>query len=163
MLYWSKFTCLTRWLRKHPQSIKLNDNSYQFVARQRQTFVIFTTSFVAIEHYIQFILLFLDNMENLKHFLSQLNGKGAKIFQDFCESTSLHGYSYLYIAQSKVLKVFWVIVLITMTSLGIVFLVDNTMDYIKADVVTTIKSFTANLSVSTIILKHSSGFLRRSL
>ena len=92
-------------------------------------------------------------MENLKHFLSQLNGKGAKIFQDFCESTSLHGYSYLYIAQSKFLKVFWVMVLITMTSLGIVFLVDNTMDYIEADVVTTIKSFTANLSVSTIILK----------
>ena len=107
-------------------------------------------------------------MEDLKQFLSQLNGKGAKIFQDFCESTSLHGYSYFYIAQSKFLKVFWVIVLITMTSLGIVFLVDNTMDYIEADVVTTIKSFTANLSVSmymncNIISKYSSGFLRRSL
>jgi hypothetical protein len=90
-------------------------------------------------------------MANLKQFLSQLNEKRAKIFKDFCESTSLHGYSYFYIAQSRFLKVFWVIVLLTMTSLGIKFLVDNTMDYIEADVVTTIKSFTANLSVSTII------------
>ena len=92
---------------------------------------------------------FLKKMATLKQFLSQLNKKGAKGFQDFCESTSLHGYSYLYIAQSKLLMIFWVIVLITMTSLGVIFLVDNTMDYIEADVVTTIKSFTANLSVST--------------
>ena len=94
-------------------------------------------------------------MANLKQFLSQLNEKGAKIFKDFCESTSLHGYSYLYIAQSKFLKILWVIVLLTMTSLGIKFLVDNTMDYIEADVVTTIKSFTANLSVSIIIYKNN--------
>ena len=102
-------------------------------------------------------------MANLKQFLLQLNEKGAKIFQDFCESTSLHGYSYLYISQSKFLKIFWVIVLITMTSLGAIFLVDNTMDYIEADVVTTIKSFTANLSVSKYYGSTGCGIFKQGI
>ena len=89
-------------------------------------------------------------MDNFKEKVSELNGKGAKLFQDFCEATSLHGYSYFFISQSKIMKVFWVIVLFTMTSLGTLFLVKNTRDYIEADIVTTIKSFTANLNVSLI-------------
>ena len=88
-------------------------------------------------------------MGNLKNMLKNLIGKGTQVFQDFCESTSLHGYSYLYIAKSNApLKVFWVIVIFVMTGLSTVFLVKNTKDYFKADIVTTIKSSSANLSVS---------------
>ena len=71
-----------------------------------------------------------------------------KVFQDFCESTSLHGYSQFYIATSIFIKVFWVIVIVAMTALGIVFIVSNTNDYLEATTITTIESSTAHLKVS---------------
>ena len=73
-----------------------------------------------------------------------------KILKDFCESTSLHGYSYLYIATSIFMKVLWVFVIVAMTALGIVFVVINTNDYLEANIVTTIESSTAPLEVSFI-------------
>ena len=84
-----------------------------------------------------------------------------KVFQDFCESTSLHGYTYLYIATSVFIKVFWVIVIVAMTALGIVFIVSNTNDYLEANIITTIESSTAPLEVSfmytsmTSLLMHT--------
>ena len=72
------------------------------------------------------------------------------ILKDFCESTSLHGYSYLYIATSIFMKVLWVFVIVAMTALGIVFVVINTNDYLEANIVTTIESSTTPLEVSFI-------------
>ena len=73
-----------------------------------------------------------------------------KILKDFCESTSLHGYSYLYITTSLFMKILWVFVIAAMTALGIVFVVINTNDYLQANIITTIESSTALVEVSFI-------------
>ena len=72
----------------------------------------------------------------------------AKVFKDFCESTSLHGYSYLYIATSTLMKIIWIVWIIIATALGIGFVVSNTKDYLGAKIVTTIESSSAPLDVS---------------
>ena len=72
----------------------------------------------------------------------------GKIIKKFCESTSLHGYSYLYIASTIFMRVAWFCVIIGMTGLGTYFLAKNTNEYINAKLVTNIDSSIANLSVS---------------
>ena len=78
-------------------------------------------------------------------------GQPAKIMKDFCESTSLHGYNYLYIAENIVFKIIWIFVIIGMTGIGTVFIVINTNTYLKARLVTNIESSTANLEVRVIL------------
>ena len=75
----------------------------------------------------------------------------ARIFYEFCQSTSLHGYSYLNNFSSLWLKLFWIFVILSMTGLGIAFLVSNTNQYFEARLVTNIESSSADLSVSIII------------
>ena len=75
----------------------------------------------------------------------------AKVFKDFCESTSLHGYSYLYIATSTLMKIIWIVWIVIATALGIGFVVSNTNDYLGAKIVTTIESSSAPLDVSFLI------------
>ena len=70
-------------------------------------------------------------------------------FKGFCESTSLHGYSYLYNANSIILKILWVIVILILTGIGIKFCITNTDEYLKARLVTNIESSTAPLEVRT--------------
>lgn len=72
----------------------------------------------------------------------------AKVFKDFCESTSLHGYPYLFIANSIILKILWIIVIIAFTCIGIGFLISNTDDYLSSNIVTTIDTSSAPLTVS---------------
>ena len=74
----------------------------------------------------------------------------TKIFQDFCQSTSLHGYSYLYNDNSKILRIMWIIVIIMSTGLGVCFIVSNTEDYLNSKIVTTIESTTIPVEVSII-------------
>ena len=71
----------------------------------------------------------------------------GNVIKDFCKSTSLHGYSYLYIADTFFMKMVWIFVIIVMTGLGVVFLTINTDAYIKARLVTNIESSTAGLHV----------------
>jgi hypothetical protein len=78
----------------------------------------------------------------------QTKGKKRKIFKKFCESTSLHGYSYLYIANSTVMKSIWTLAIIGMSGVGIAFLVINTDAFVRSRLVTNIESSTADLSVS---------------
>ena len=78
-----------------------------------------------------------------------------KVIQDFCESTSLHGYSYLNIANSTVSKLIWLLIILAMTGLGGYFFVKNTNDYINARLVTNIETSSANLSVSNKYVYHS--------
>ena len=80
----------------------------------------------------------------------QKEGKKRKIFKKFCESTSLHGYSYLYIANSTVMKSIWTLVIIGMSGVGIAFLVINTNAFVRSRLVTNIESSTADLSVSDL-------------
>ena len=74
-------------------------------------------------------------------------GRAHKVIKDFCESTSLHGYSYLYIADSIISKLVWTLVILFMSGLGMFLFVKNTNDYIKARLVTNVESSYANLSV----------------
>ena len=73
---------------------------------------------------------------------------GRRVFQEFCESISLHGYSYLSNANSILSKFFWFLVILVMTSLGIFLLVKNTTEYLNAGIVTTIQSSSSDLKVS---------------
>ena len=75
----------------------------------------------------------------------------AKIFQEFCESSSLHGYPYLYITKSIVLKFLWSIVIIALTCIGIGFVITNTEEYLSSTMITTIEPSSANLSVGLSI------------
>ena len=72
----------------------------------------------------------------------------TKILKDFCESTSLHGYSYFYITDSVISKIFWVIVIVIATSCGVCFLVSNTKAFMKATIVTNLETNHQDLRVS---------------
>ena len=72
----------------------------------------------------------------------------SRAVKEFCESTSLHGYSYLNNANSIFLTCFWFLVIMAATSFGIVLLVQNTIEYLNANIVTTIQSSSSDLKVS---------------
>ena len=78
----------------------------------------------------------------------ELKEGGRRIVQEFCESISLHGYSYLSNANSIFSKLFWFLVILVMTSSGIFLLVQNTTEYLNAGIVTTIQSSSSDLKVS---------------
>ena len=61
-----------------------------------------------------------------------------RLMKDFCQSTTLHGYSYLNNADSIIAKVLWGVMITAATGLGIAFLVSNTNAYMKATIVTNI-------------------------
>ena len=69
------------------------------------------------------------------------------LIKDFCESTSLHGVSFLYTANTLFTKLAWILAIITMTAVGAVFLIKNTLAYSESKLITTIESSAANLSV----------------
>ena len=71
-----------------------------------------------------------------------------KILKDFCESTSLHGYGYIYNNDSIVLKLFWLFVIFSMTGLGILLLVQNTIEFLEYGIYTTTETSSAPISVS---------------
>ena len=70
-----------------------------------------------------------------------------QVFCEFCESTSLHGYSYLQMGNSWVIKFLWVCGILSMIVLGAMFLYQNTSDYLSSTLVTSIESSTAPLKV----------------
>ena len=72
--------------------------------------------------------------------------------KDFCQSTTLHGYSYLSNTESIIAKILWGIVIFVATGLGIAFLVSNTKAYMKATIVTNIESETFPLDVSNTLI-----------
>ena len=74
-----------------------------------------------------------------------------RILNEFCESTSLHGYSYWYSADSFVLKVCWTFVILAATCLGVVFLANQTKEYLDGTILTTIETSSAPLDVSIYI------------
>ena len=71
----------------------------------------------------------------------------SRAVKGYCESTSLHGYSYLNNANSIFLKFFWFLVIMAATSFGIVLLVQNTIEYLNSNIVTTIQSSASDLKV----------------
>ena len=71
-----------------------------------------------------------------------------RILKDFCGSTSLHGYGYIYNNDSIVLKSFWLFVIVGMTGLGIFLLVQNTVEFLQHEMYTTTETSSAPISVS---------------
>ena len=69
-------------------------------------------------------------------------------FKEFCNHTTLHGYNHLYIADSLIIRLFWILAIIAMTGVSIGFLVINTDEYVNSRLVTNVESYAANLSVS---------------
>ena len=49
-----------------------------------------------------------------------------EVLKDFCESTTLHGYSYFGIADSVLAKTIWAIIILLATGTGLSFLITNT-------------------------------------
>ena len=86
-------------------------------------------------------------MDNYKEKCQRLKDHGAKVLNDFCELTSLHGWNYLNYTSNIVSKVIWVIGILGMTGLATYMLMKNTDEFLKADVITTIESSTAPLNV----------------
>ena len=73
-----------------------------------------------------------------------------KVLMDFCESTTLHGYSYFHIANSVLAKTVWAIIILLATGTGLNFLVINTKAYMHATIITNIESASDNLHVSNL-------------
>ena len=71
-----------------------------------------------------------------------------RLFGDFCESTSLHGYSYLYNSDSLILKLFWLIVILSMSTTAIFFLASNAKEYFDAKIQTSTEYSSAPVNVS---------------
>ena len=80
-----------------------------------------------------------------------IKSNSRKVLNDFCESTSLHGYSYWYSADSLILKVAWTFVIIAATCLGVAFLANQTKEYLDGTILTTIETSSAPLDVSIFI------------
>ena len=78
-----------------------------------------------------------------------------QVSNEFCESTSLHGYSYIANGNSVALKIFWSTIIVCLTAIGIKFLIVNTQDYMESRLVTGIDSSSAPLNVSYFFLKLS--------
>ena len=72
------------------------------------------------------------------------------MLHDFSQTTSLHGYNYFTFKniRSKYLKLTWAFVIFIFTTLGIMLLVANTKEYLRAGLQTNIESSTKPLHVS---------------
>ena len=73
-----------------------------------------------------------------------------RVFHQYCESTSMHGYPYLYISDNVALRIAWILVIFLFTGIGIGFLIANTKEYINSRLVTTIESSSAPLDVNNL-------------
>ena len=71
-----------------------------------------------------------------------------KEFNDFCKSTTLHGYQYLCDSDNSIImKLTWVFIIIAMTIVGVTCFVINTQQFLDQKIITTVESFSAPLSV----------------
>ena len=75
-----------------------------------------------------------------------------RVFQQYCESTSLHGYPYLFIGDNVPLKFIWILVIVLFTGVGTTFVISNTKEYINSRLVTIIESSSAPLDVNILQL-----------
>ena len=87
-------------------------------------------------------------IKNRKLMKKESEQQTPKLLKDFCKSTSLHGYSYLQVADSVLAKTIWAIIILLATGIGLNFLVINTKAYMKATISTSIESSSENLHVS---------------
>ena len=98
-------------------------------------------SFQSVYNSLQQILICFRMKTETKSLLSQISRK-------FCESTSLHGYSYIANTNSIIVKIIWSVVILCFSAIGVKFLIVNTHEYMESRLVTSIESSSASLEVS---------------
>ena len=74
----------------------------------------------------------------------------SQISRKFCESTSLHGYSYIANTNLIIMKIMWSVLILCLSAIGVKFLVVNTHEYMESRLVTSIESSSASLKVRNI-------------
>ena len=74
------------------------------------------------------------------------------VVKNFCESTTLHGYNYLYNTNSTFDQILWLFVIIVMTGLGMNFLLINTQEFLQMKISTSIETSTEALKVKRFII-----------
>ena len=77
-----------------------------------------------------------------------LKDKAWKVLKDFCESTSLHGYSYLYNSNSIASKILWLLVILITGTFAVLATFMNTKEFMEAKITTNIETSSALVSVS---------------
>ena len=73
----------------------------------------------------------------------------GKVLKDFCESTSLHGYSYLYNSNSIAARILWFLVILITAIVAVFLTFTNTKEFMDAKINTNIETSSAPVSVST--------------
>ena len=76
-------------------------------------------------------------------------GQLSNIVREFCESTSLHGFNFLYNAKSLTVRLLWIFSILVMMGFGAFFLVKNTNAYLKSKLRTSTDSSSSYLDVSS--------------
>ena len=71
-----------------------------------------------------------------------------KLAGEFCKSTSLHGFGFLYNAKTMAERLLWIFAIVATMVVSVFFLALNTDAYINSRLATNIESSTADLSVS---------------
>ena len=104
---------------------------------------------ITVIHMVNENMSFLNNDLNsaTKRQLSISEYQRVKI-KEFCESTSLHGFSFLYNAKSIGVRLVWIFAIVAMMGVGTYFLVDNTNAYLKSKLMTSTESSSSYLDVS---------------
>ena len=72
------------------------------------------------------------------------------ISKEFCESTSLHGYSYLYNSHSIASKIVWTITILTSICLGTFLLAIQTKQFLDKEIITTVETSSLPLRVRNL-------------
>ena len=71
---------------------------------------------------------------------------GATSFRKYCESTSLHGWQYIYYSSQKGWRMMWIGMTLSSVIIAFCFVYKQTYEFTKATVVTTVDTTTAPLS-----------------
>ena len=78
--------------------------------------------------------------------------KAGKVLKDFCDSTSLHGYSYLYNSNSIAEKILWFLVILLTGTFAVLATFMNTKEFMEAKIITNIETSSASVNVSNPII-----------
>ena len=82
--------------------------------------------------------------------LKKQNNKMRR-FEQFCQLTTLHGYSYLQSENNSIaLKIFWLVIIMIMTCTVLMLLVWNTNKFLEFKTIATIETLSAPLNVSLL-------------
>ena len=105
---------------------------------------------------VNLALCFQAHINRRKMGLMKSNKKLSKVqfktvFKNFCDSTTLHGYSYLNSDKSTFVQILWIFVIITMTGLGMNFLLINTQKFLEMKISTSIETSTEALKVNNFV------------